>query len=174
MLNNSLKSNSGKGCVPCRIAQASLLVAFLAISAAMSAHFVFAAPPAARAGTQEQKNPDTWKTVATEDSIYFDLGSSRIDYRASGTIARHAARLLEDPKLSVVLIAHTDDLGSASIELAKGQERLLAVKKRLEDLKIPAARIRIENHGSENRAGSTCTDEECRRKSRRVDFVFRS
>lgn len=148
------------------------MIAILAIGVALSAPAAFAAPSAAQVSTHEKINPDTWKTVATEDSVYFALDSSKIDFRASQIIQRHAARLTEKPELTVVLIAHTDDLGSASIELAKGQARLLAVKKRLEELKIPTGRIRIENHGNESRSGSPCTDEECRRKNRRVDFVF--
>ena len=148
-------------------------MAILAIVMALIAPVVFAASPAAQVAIPAQKNPDTWKTTATEDSVYFAPGSSRIDRQASRTIQRHAARLIEQPGLLVTLVAHTDDLGSASIELAKGQERLLAVKKMLEDLKVAGTRIRTENHGNESRGGSLCGDEECRRKNRRVDFVFR-
>ncbi|MCF8149321.1 MAG: OmpA family protein [Burkholderiaceae bacterium] len=148
-------------------------LAALALGAVLLAPLAAAAPPAVQERIPVQRVPDTWNTAPTEDSVYFDLGSADIDYRAAATIQRHAARLLETTVLSVTLVAHTDDLGSASIELAKGQERLLAVKKRLEDLKVPAARIRTENHGNESRSGSPCVDEECRRKDRRVDFVFR-
>ncbi|MCF8179483.1 MAG: OmpA family protein [Sulfuritalea sp.] len=145
----------------------------LAVVLTLMTPVVFATSPAAQVAIPAQKIPDTWKTTATEDSAYFSPGSSRIDSQASRTIQRHAARLVEQPGLFVTLVAHTDDLGSASIELAKGHERLLAVKKMLEDLKVSGTRIRTENHGNESRAGSTCGNEECRRKNRRVDFVFR-
>lgn len=116
--------------------------------------------------------PDTWEISATEDSIYFDLGSSSIDEAASQIIQRHASKLRSVPDLQITVIAHTDDLGSASIELATGQERLDAVRKRLEESKIRPGRIRMENHGSESRSAQPCADEECRRKNRRVDFLF--
>ncbi len=116
--------------------------------------------------------PDTWKSSASEDSIYFDLGSSSIDEAASQVLQRHVAKLRSAPELKIVVIAHTDDLGSASIELAKGQERLDVVRKRLEEAKIGPERIRTENHGSESRSAPPCADEDCRRQKRRVDFLF--
>jgi outer membrane protein OmpA-like peptidoglycan-associated protein len=119
-----------------------------------------------------QHVPDTWETPATVDGIFFDLGSSIIDDAASEVLQRHAAKLKATPELHVTLIAHTDNLGSSSLELAKGQDRLGLVKRRLEELKVPAGRIRTENHGSESRADGPCTDDECRRKNRRVDFLF--
>lgn len=116
--------------------------------------------------------PDTWEISASEDSIYFDLASSSIDEAASRIIQRHAAKLRSAPYLQITLIAHTDDLGSASIELATGQERLDAVRRRLEDAKISPGRIRTENHGSESKSTQPCAEEECRRNKRRVDFLF--
>ena len=119
-----------------------------------------------------QRIPDTWKSSASEDSIYFDLGSSSIDEAASQVLQRHVAKLRSAPEIKIVLIAHTDDLGSASIELAKGQERLDVVRKRLEEAKIGPERIRTENHGSESRSAPPCSDADCRRQKRRVDFLF--
>lgn len=116
--------------------------------------------------------PDTWEISPSEDSIYYDLASSSIDEAASLIIQRHVAKLRSAPNLQITLIAHTDDLGSASIELATGQERLDAVRKRLEDSKISSGRIRTENHGSESRSIQPCADDECRRHKRRVDFLF--
>lgn len=97
-----------------------------------------------------------------------------IDWR--GRVSDHSTSCCQAsvrPDLQITVIAHTDDLGSASIELATGQERLNAVRKRLEESKIVPGRIRTENHGSESRSDEPCADEECRRKKRRVDFLFR-
>lgn len=145
-----------------------LLVAMLAMGAAVLV-------PAATAEEhyRVRRVPDTWKISGSEDSIYFDLGSSSIGEAASRIIQRHVAKLRSAPDLQITVIAHTDDLGSASIELATGQERLNAVRKRLEESKIVPGRIRTENHGSESRSDEPCADEECRRKKRRVDFLFR-
>lgn len=119
-----------------------------------------------------QRVPDTWATSASDASVYFVLGSASIDDTAAQIIEHHATRLRATPQLRVTVIAHTDDLGSSSLELATGQERLEAVRKRLEEAKISSTRIRTENHGSENRSAEPCADEECRGKNRRVDFLF--
>lgn len=143
------------------------LIAILAMSAAL----VIPAA-AAEQDYRVKRVPDTWEISASEDSIYFDLGSSSIDEAASRIIQRHVAKLRSTPDLQIAVIAHTDDLGSASIELATGQERLEAVRKQLEESKIAPGRIRMENHGSESRSMPLCANEECGRKNRRVDFLF--
>jgi len=159
---------SRAGSNACGPAFSSLLfAAMLAMSAAM-------AGPAAAAEEhyRVRRVPDTWAFSASEDSIYFDLGSSLIDEAAAQIIQRHVAKLRSAPDLQIVVIAHTDNLGSASIELATGQERLDAVRKRLEESKIAPERIRMENHGSESRSDQPCAKEDCRRKKRRVDFLL--
>jgi outer membrane protein OmpA-like peptidoglycan-associated protein len=115
--------------------------------------------------------PDTWEVTAGENSIYFDQGSSSIEVDAAELLSRHAARLRAMPGLRITLIAHTTDLGSSSLELARGQERLEAVRKRLEELKVPPGRIRTENHGSERRNAQTCDDDICLSRNRRVDIL---
>ncbi|MDO8341032.1 MAG: OmpA family protein [Candidatus Woesebacteria bacterium] len=142
-------------------------IAALAISAAMGV------PDSASAEQYPVKRvPDTWESSVSEDSIHFDLGSSSIDAIASQIIQRHATKLRSSPDLQVTLIAHTDDLGSTSLELATGQARLEAVRKRLAESKIAAARIRTENHGSESHSLPPCADDVCRTNKRRVDFLF--
>ena len=124
------------------------------------------------ARTGVQRVPDTWEVTATEDSIYFNQESSSIGEEATATIRRHAAKLRGMPGLQITLIAHTGDLGSSSLELARGEDRLEAVRKRLEGLKVPPGRIRTENQGSENRNAEPCVDDECRNRNRRVDILF--
>lgn len=144
-----------------------LFIAGLAISAALWAPAVSAAEH-----VRVHRVADTWETSASDDSIYFDPGSSSLDAAASQTVQRHVSKLRVAPELHIVVIAHVNDLGSSSLELAKGQERLDAVRKLLEESKISAGRIRMENHGSENRSSPPCADEECRRRNRRVDFLL--
>lgn len=141
---------------------------------ALLAMLAIAVVPAAAADERYRvkRIPDTWNIAASEDSVYFDLGSSSIDEAAFAVLRRHVAKLRTIPSLKVLLVAHTDDLGSASIELAKGQERLDAVRRILEESKVAPGRIRTENHGSESRSEQACADEECRRQNRRVDIQF--
>lgn len=139
----------------------------LAISAALGI------PDSASAEQHREKRAsDTWETSASEDSVHFARRSSSIDEVASQIIQRHAAKLRSNPDLQITLIAHTDALGSASLELATGQARLDAVRERLEESKIAAGRIRTENHGSESSSLPPCADDECRANKRRVDFLF--
>ena len=164
----SLLRTSRVGSTACGAASNLLfLVAMLAMSAA-----VFVPAAAAEQHYRVRRVPDTWEISGSEDSIYFDLGSSSIDEAGSRIIQRHVDKLRSAPDLQITVIAHTDDLGSASIELAAGQERLDAVRKRLAESKIAPGRIRTENHGSERRSDEPCADEGCRRKRRRVDFLF--
>lgn len=136
------------------------------------------ANPAAGAGELDTpgqcrvlRMPDTWDVTANENSIYFDQGSSSIEADAAEPLRRHAATLRTMPGIQITLIAHTTELGSSSLELARGQERLEAVRKRLEDMKMPPGRIRTENHGSERRNAQACDDENCLNRNRRVDIL---
>lgn len=116
--------------------------------------------------------PDAWQAQASTDSIYFMREAATIDEDAEETIQRHVAKLRGAPGLSVTIVAHAEDMGSASLELAKGQERLDTVRGRLESSGIAAGRIRSLNHGSESRSAQECASDECRRSRRRVDFLF--
>lgn len=130
--------------------------------------------PIAAPGGQNgiQRLPDAWQAHASIDSIYFAGGAATIDEAAEEVIQRHVARLRGAPGPSVTIVAHTEDLGSASLELARGQERLDAVRRRLEESGIAARRIRSLNQGGEGNSGQECADEDCRRFRRRVDFLF--
>lgn len=129
------------------------------------------AAPCARAEVPEiQRLPDTSDPSA--DSIYFAAGSTEIDPYAEMTVQRHATRLKALPDLYVTVVAHTDELGSASLELARGQHRLDAVRRLLEEARIQPSRIRTVNQGSEDVAKEPCADDECRRRRRRIDFIF--
>lgn len=170
-LNNSAPIHGYSRNALRRLARRLCLVTMLGIS--MLAVYPAAADQLVNpARTRVERMPDTWKAVANADSIYFDQGSSLIGDDAAALIQRHAATLKAAPGLQITLIAHTGDLGSSSMELARGQNRLEAVRKRLEDLKVPPGRIRTENHGSERRSVSPCTEAECLNRNRRVDVLF--
>lgn len=147
------------------------LVATLVAGTLMATAAVGAGDPDNAGQVRVLRMPDTWEVTATDNSIYFDQGSSLIEADAAELLRRHAARLRAMPGLQITLIAHTTDLGSSSLELARGQERLEAVRKRLEELKVPPSRIRTENHGSERRNAQTCDDDNCLSRNRRVDIL---
>ena len=116
--------------------------------------------------------PDVEQAVASDDSVYFAAGAATLDEEANPVLQRHVAKLRGTPGLQVTIVAHTDDLGSASLELARGQLQLDAVRRYLDSANISPTRVRALNHGSENSPASACDDDECRRSRRRVDFLF--
>ena len=73
-------------------------------------------PPdqAAPAVTDEQ----LISTVDIERNIFFARRSTAVDPAELYKLRQQAQRLLADPKLVVTLVGHTDDLGSASYNLA--------------------------------------------------------
>lgn len=128
--------------------------------------------PRGIANERVQRPPDPWKARPSADSIYFALGSAELDGQAIDVINRHAATLIESPALRVRLVAHTNPMGSASMELAIGQKRLNEVRRALEDRSIAPNRIFTSNLGAENPSASPCEEEDCRARSRRVDVLF--
>lgn len=144
-----------------RVAGAAVLIAFVGLCRG-----VVAEPGAIT------RLPDAAQAVASDDSIYFPAGAASLDGAANATLQRHVVTLRSHPELQVTIVAHTDDLGSASLELARSQLRLDAVRTYLDHANIAPGRVRALNSGSENGPPSPCNDDECRRTRRRVDFLF--
>lgn len=116
--------------------------------------------------------PDGRDAMPGEDSVYFPAASAALDGDALRLIRRHVAKLEANPQLNLTLIAHTDELGSTALEIARGQDRLNVVLRALEEAHIPLRRIRSINLGSESSSVEDCNDDACRRLRRRIDFLF--
>lgn len=116
--------------------------------------------------------PDASQAMASNDSVYFATGTAHLDAEANSILQRHVDKLRSNPELQLTIVAHTDELGSASLELARSQLRLDAVCWYLDGANISPGRVRALNSGSENGPPSPCNDDECRRSRRRVDFLF--
>jgi outer membrane protein OmpA-like peptidoglycan-associated protein len=138
----------------------------------MLAATLLAGSGAAETVTGIRRLPDARDARPNEDSIYFAQGSALIDAVALRTIQRHITRLAASPGLYATIVAHSDDLGSVSMEVARGQARLDAVRQLIEEAKIQPTRLRAINLGGESDSVSACADEDCRRLRRRVDFLF--
>lgn len=119
-----------------------------------------------------EKLPDGRATHAGPDSIYFPASSALLDEEARKVLQRHVSRLELNPALNVTLVAHTDELGSTALEIARGQDRLNVVQRILEEARISRWRIRTVNLGSEIAPAEDCNDDNCRRQRRRIDFLF--
>jgi outer membrane protein OmpA-like peptidoglycan-associated protein len=105
-------------------------------------------------------------------TVYFALGDTLIDPDGVEVLRLNAQRLKEDPQLVVVLVGHTDNLGSAALNLAVADKRTEAVSERLRSLGVPRNQIRRQAVGSEQSSKSKCDSESCRWSMRRVELVY--
>lgn len=109
--------------------------------------------------------------VDDENNVFFVLGSSGVNAAGRLTVRRHAERLKANPKLEVTLIGYTDDLGSSSYNLAIAELRVNAIHKELRAQGVRLNQIRRHMAGREQLAPA-CRSTECRKKMRRVEFVY--
>ena len=133
-------------------------------------HATIHAEPAPQAAIA--KLPDGRATQPGPDSVFFSVSSAVLDHEARQVVDRHIAKLIANPGLNVTLVAHTDDLGSTALEIARGQDRLNVVQRVMEEARISRWRIRTVNLGSEVQPEDDCDDDACRRLRRRIDFLF--
>lgn len=119
-------------------------------------------------------NAATEKTPSLHDignAIFFQRGSALLDDPALTVLRLHAEHLRENSRLVVMLVGHTDHLGSRSFNLAIAERRTAAVKAKLREFGVPARQIRERSYGYEQ-PGAACAGEPCRRKMRRVDLLY--
>lgn len=109
--------------------------------------------------------------IAADENIFFSFGEARIEAGELAKLAAHAARLKADPKLGVMLVGHTDDLGSPAYNLAIAQQRVDAVFDVLRGQGVGRGQMRRYPVGSE-KAPAGCREEACRKKLRRVELVY--
>ena len=109
--------------------------------------------------------------VDNENNVFFVLGSSDVDAAGRQKVQDHARRLKADPKLEVTLVGYTDDLGSLSYNLAIAEQRVNAIYKELRSNGVRSNQIRRHVAGPEQ-LSPACRSIECRKKMRRVQFVY--
>lgn len=109
--------------------------------------------------------------VDEENNVFFVLGSSSVNAAGRMTARRHAERLKANPKLEVTLVGYTDDLGSPSYNLAIAELRVNAIHKVLRAQGVRLNQIRRHMAGREELAPA-CRSTACRKKMRRVEFVY--
>ena len=109
--------------------------------------------------------------VDIERSIFFASRSTTVDPAELYKLRQHAQHLLADPKLVVTLVGHTDDLGSASYNLAIAEQRVRSVYQLLRKHGVPRKQLLRYAVGREKGARA-CGSSECRARMRRVEFVY--
>ncbi len=124
-------------------------------------------PPAATVTLEQRLGSDV-------QDAFFDYDKSDIRSDAREALTRDAAALkgiLSDfPNALIVVEGHCDERGSAEYNLGLGDRRASAAKEFLQQLGVPADRLKTISYGKE-RPQCTEQDESCWQKNRRAHFV---
>jgi peptidoglycan-associated lipoprotein len=102
--------------------------------------------------------------------IFFDFDRYAIRRDAQPVLEGDAAWLKGTPGKSVLIEGHCDERGTQAYNLVLGEKRARSTKRYLEDLGVPASRMKITSYG-EMRPFCKERDEDCYQKNRRAHFV---
>src|SRR5207344_2408294 len=109
--------------------------------------------------------------ILSKRSIYFDFDSDAIKPEFVPLVEAHAAFLRQYKNAKMLIQGNADDRGSREYNLALGQRRADAVKKRLVLLGGTESQIESVSLGEEK---PVCTQqtEDCWAKNRRADILY--
>jgi len=107
--------------------------------------------------------------LALED-IFFDFDQHTIRKDAQPTLSANAAWINSRTGKVVLIEGHCDERGTQAYNLVLGEKRARSVKRYLEDLGVPAARMKTTSYG-ELRPFCKQRDENCYEQNRRAHFV---
>jgi peptidoglycan-associated lipoprotein len=110
------------------------------------------------------------RSVLTNKSVYFDFDKYAIRPEADPLIGEHAKLLNAHSNDYLTLQGNCDERGSREYNLALGQRRADAVKRKLLLLGVSEARIETISFGKE-KPRELCHQEKCWAENRRADFV---
>lgn len=106
--------------------------------------------------------------------VIFPPGSADIPRTAAPVLDDVAAKLKADPLVSVVLVGHTEDLGSMEFSVAVASKCAQAVGQALIKRGARPSQIRMMPRGHQKTAAKRCTSAACKKQMRRVDIVMSS
>lgn len=106
------------------------------------------------------------------DDLQFETGASQLSGESYASLIELAAFLVEDPSRSIVLVGHTDALGSLSGNIALSRSRALAVGQYLtQELGVDPAQVDAQGIGFLSPRAPNTTPEG-REANRRVEVVL--
>jgi outer membrane protein OmpA-like peptidoglycan-associated protein len=132
-----------------------------------------AAQPLARKSTgtstaAKQAAPEAARPSA-ENNIFFSRMSAEMPIEADEPIHRYAEMLKADPHLNLLLIGHTEPLGSQEYCIALASRRTHVVAMELVKLGVRPLQIREHPQGCDTTAAA-CRTSDCNDLKRRVEF----
>jgi peptidoglycan-associated lipoprotein len=111
--------------------------------------------------------------AAEVQDVYFDYDKSDVREDSRATLTRDADALkrifAEMPDAVVMLEGHCDERGSAEYNLGLGDRRAAAAKEFLQQLGVPADKVKTISYGKE-KPQCTESNEDCWQKNRRAHF----
>jgi peptidoglycan-associated lipoprotein len=102
--------------------------------------------------------------------IFFDFDQHTIRRDAQATLSANAAWITSKPGKTVLIEGHCDERGTQAYNLVLGEKRARSTKRYLEDLGVPASRLKTTSYG-EMRPSCKVRDEDCYQQNRRAHFV---
>jgi len=103
--------------------------------------------------------------------IYFEYDSSAITEVSQQIIEAHAAYLVNNPGITVMLEGNTDERGTREYNLALGERRAKAVAKMIQALGVSSSNIQTVSYGEE-RPVALGQDETSYSQNRRVEIIY--
>lgn len=102
--------------------------------------------------------------------IFFDYDQYAIRRDAQTILGTNADWIKNRPGKAIVIEGHCDERGTQAYNLVLGDKRARSVKRYLEDLGVPASRLKTTSYG-EIRPFCKERDESCYQQNRRAHFV---
>jgi len=104
--------------------------------------------------------------------VFFDFDRDNLRDDATATLDAKSAVLLANPAVTLIVIGHTDERGTAEYNLALGQRRAAQVKRYLVSKGIAEGRMTTQSLGDSQPAAAG-SDEAAYQQNRRAEFVVR-
>jgi len=103
--------------------------------------------------------------------IYFEFDSSTIQSDYQDVISAHAAYLVENPDVSIVLEGHADERGTREYNIALGERRAKAVRQLMTLQGVTEKQLQVISFGEE-RPVALGHDESAWSLNRRVEILY--
>jgi peptidoglycan-associated lipoprotein len=140
-----------------------------ALRARQRADSIAAAEAAARAAATTDPRTATELAAVLTQKVYFDFDQDELRDDARAVLDAKVPILLANPGISVAIMGHTDERGTAEYNLALGQRRAAQVKRYLTAKGIPDGRLTTQSLGDSQPAVQG-TDESAYQQNRRAEF----
>lgn len=128
---------------------------------------------AAPSGSRRSIPPSEYRAVAALADVHFDFDRAEVRTQDLPVLDRNAGWMLENPKLAVLIVGHTDERGTPEYNLALGDRRAKWTMSYLVSKGVPARRFEVLSYGEERPVCREHTDA-CWARNRRAQFLVRA